>query len=187
MKRIEEQTHYEILEVSPRATAKEIQRAYEHAKETFSQDYPALFPLTQEQDLPRIQSAIEEAYRVLMDEALRKNYDESHLLEFSDEPEEDQTPRLPFTEISVDVSEEPFRGKALMQIRERMGIDLKTVSEETRISTKILECIEEEALEKLPPLVYVKGFLRAYARFLRLDPQKVIGDYLTLLTEKKKK
>lgn len=38
MKRIEEQTCYEILEVAPDATSREIQQAYEHAKETFQND-----------------------------------------------------------------------------------------------------------------------------------------------------
>jgi DnaJ-class molecular chaperone len=187
MKPIEEQTYYEILEVSPRATAQEIQRAYEHAKETFSQNPAAFLSSSHEQGVERVQSAIEEAYRVLMDEASRKNYDESHLLEFSSDPEKDETPRLPFTEISVEVREEIFRGKALRQIRERMGIDLKTLSEETRVNARILQGIEEEVVEKLPPLVYLKGFLRAYARYLGLDPQKVIGDYLVLLSDKKKK
>ena len=187
MKRIEEQTYYEILELSSSATAEEIQRAYEQAKKAFSQDSSARYPLLHEEDPQKIRSAIEEAYRVLMDEAQRKDYDQSHLLIFSDEPKGDELPRLPFTEISVEFDKETFRGKALKQVRERMGIDLKTISEETRIKVKILEWIEEEALEKLPPVVYLKGFLRAYARFLGLEVQKVIEDYLTLLTEKKKK
>ena len=38
MKSIKEQTYYEILEISPAAKDKEIQRAYEHAKETFHTD-----------------------------------------------------------------------------------------------------------------------------------------------------
>jgi len=187
MKRIEEQTYYEILEVSPNATAKEIQRAYEHAKETFSQDSPAGYSLFQEQDITKIQSSIEEAYRVLMDELLRKEYDQSHPFVQSDKEQKDPSRPLPFSEISIDLGVETFRGKTLKQIRERIGIDLKTVSEQTKINTRILEWIEEEAIEKLPPLVYVKGFLKVYAKSLGLDPQKVIGDYLTLFTEKKKK
>jgi cytoskeleton protein RodZ len=68
-----------------------------------------------------------------------------------------------------------------------VGIELKTISAETKISIKILEWIEEETLEKLPPLVYLKGFLRGYAQSLDLDPQKVVDGYLRLFKEEKGK
>jgi cytoskeletal protein RodZ len=61
------------------------------------------------------------------------------------------------------------------------------ISQETKISLKVLECIEEEAFENLPALVYLKGFLRGYAQSLGLDPQKVIEEYLRLIEESKKK
>jgi hypothetical protein len=44
-KGIKDQTYYEVLEVSPTATTKEIQRAYEHAKETFDVDSLAIYSL----------------------------------------------------------------------------------------------------------------------------------------------
>ena len=78
MKGIKEQTHYEILEVNPAATMKEIQSAYEHAKETFRSDSLAVYSLFSEGEINEIQAAIEEAYRVLIDEGLRKRYDQSH-------------------------------------------------------------------------------------------------------------
>ncbi len=197
MKGIKEQSHYEILEVSPAATTKEIQVAYEHSKETFHPDSLAVYSLFSEGEIKEIQAAIEEAYRVLIDEGLRKRYDQSHLqttegekLETTPEiqgiPWETKT-TLSFTELLVDPGEEVYRGKTLKQIRERMGIDLKTVCAETKINMKILESIEEEVLDKLPPLVYLKGFLKGYAQSLGLDPPKVIEGYLLFLNESKKK
>ena len=94
---------------------------------------------------------------------------------------------LPFSEISVDLGEGPYRGKMLKQIREKMGVDLKTISMETRISLKILEWIEEENVGQLPVQVYLKGFLKGYAQCLGLDPKKVIEDYLNSLGPAKKK
>lgn len=197
MKRIEEQTHYEILEVSPIASAKEIQRAYDRAKETFHADSLAIYSLFSEGEMKKIQAAIEEAYRVLMDEALRKSYDQSHLQTIEKEEQEShmevegKSPErkgpLSFTDLSIDVGEVFYRGKTLKKIRERMDIDLKTISTETKINTKILEWIEEEALEKLPASVYLKGFLKAYAQALNLEPQKVIEGYFQLFKEEKKK
>jgi DnaJ-class molecular chaperone len=196
MKPIEEQTYYEILEVSPTATAKEIQKAYERAKETFHTDSLAVYSLFTEKEIEGIQAAIEEAYRVLMDEALRKRYDQSHIRTPDSQkgekyPEvqnaQEKKGSLSFTELSFKSGEEIYRGKTLRQVRERMGIDLKTISGETKINVKILEWIEEEAVDKLPTLVYLKGFLRGYAKSLDLDPQKVVEGYLRFLAENKKK
>ena len=197
MKRIEEQTYYEILEVSPTATIKEIQMAYERAKETFHSDSLAVYSLFSEEEIHKIQATIEEAHRVLIDEALRKHYDQSHFQtsgkEKWDRPPEEQgiskekKDSLSFSDLSFDDSEVVYRGKTLKQIRERMGVDLKIISAETKINVKILEWIEEENEEKLPTLVYLKGFLRSYAQSLGLDPQKVIEGYLEFISERKKK
>jgi DnaJ-class molecular chaperone len=197
MKGIEEQTYYEILEVSPTATVKEIQKAYERAKETFHSDSLAVYSLFSEGEIYEIQAAIEEAYRILSDEALRKKYDKSSLQtsggqQWEKPPEVEETslnkePALSFTGLSFNVEEEIYRGKTLRQIRERMGVDLKTISMETKVNMRILEGIEEEAVEKLPATVYLKGFLKAYAKSLGLDPQRVVESYLRFLVEGKKK
>jgi cytoskeletal protein RodZ len=80
-----------------------------------------------------------------------------------------------------------YRGKALKQVRERMGVDQETISRETKIPMKTLEWIEEEVFERLPPLVYLKGFLKSYAQSLGLDPPKVIEEYIRFMDESKKK
>ena len=68
-----------------------------------------------------------------------------------------------------------------------MGVEPQAISKETKISIKTLEWIEEEAFEKLPPLVYLKGFLKSYAQSLGLDSQKVIEEYIRFMEESKKK
>jgi DnaJ-class molecular chaperone len=196
MKGIRDQTYYEILEISGTATAKEIQRAYEHAKETFHADSLAIYSLFSEKEVNEIQEAIEEAYRILMDEALRRSYDQSHFQMVGGLPAEgpseaqeisgEEKTSLSFTGLSFNAEVELYRGKALKQVRERMGVESQTISKETKISIKTLEWIEEEAFEKLPPLVYLKGFLRSYAQSLGLDPQRVIEEYIRFMEESKK-
>jgi len=196
-KGIKDQNYYEVLEVSPTATTKEIQRAYEHAKETFDVDSLAIYSLLSEEEVKEIRGAVEEAYRILMDETFRRNYDQSHLQRVdglsTDEPSEAQEvsgekkTALSFTGLSFNAEGELYRGKALKQVRERMGVERQTISKETKISIKTLEWIEEEAFEKLPPLVYLKGFLKSYAQSLGLDSQKVIEEYIRFMEESKKK
>jgi DnaJ-class molecular chaperone len=200
MKSIKDQTYYEILEISPTASSKEIQRAYEHAKETFHADSVAVYSLFSEEEVKEIEEAVEEAYRVLTDEALRRNYNQSdfQMVQMAGgQPTEtfseargisrERKPSLSFTGLSFSVEEGPYRGKTLKQIREGMGIELQTISKEMKINIKILEWIEEEAFEKLPALVYLKGFLKSYAQSLGLNPPKVVEEYLRFKEESKKK
>ena len=197
MKGIKDQTYYEILEVSPTATTKEIQRAYEHAKETFHADSMAVYSLFSEKEVKEIDEAIEEAYRVLMDESSRKSYDQTHARSTGEQPLEkpseahvssrEKKAPLSFTDLSFNAEVEHYRGRELKQLREKIGLELQTVSKETKISLKILESLEEENFEKLPALVYLKGFLKSYAQCLGLDSQKVVEDYVKSITEVKKK
>jgi flagellar biosynthesis protein FlhG len=197
IKGIKDQTYYEVLEVSPTATPKEIQRAYEQAKETFDVDSLAIYSLFSEGEVKEIQEAIEEAYRILMDEESRRSYDQSQFQTVgalsAEEPSkaqevfEEKKTYLSFTGLSFNPEGEVYRGKGLKQVRERMGVDPQTISMETKISIKTLEWIEEEAFEKLPPLVYLKGFLKSYAQSLGLDPPKVIEEYIHFMEESKNK
>ena len=195
MKRIGEQTYYEILEVNPRATTMEIRRAYDRIKKTFHRDSLAIYSLFGEEEIHEIQAAIEESYQVLTDETLRGTYDQSHqriVLEKKEGPPKEK-------EISKGVGESPVslfsiegeggvcRGRTLRQIREKMGIDLSTISMRTKVNPKLLEAIEGEELEKFPAVVYLRGFLKGYAQCLDLDPQKVADGYLRFLEEEKKK
>lgn len=68
-------------------------------------------------------------------------------------------------------------GEQLKNIRSTGRITLSEVSRETKIPVKYLEMIEEGRYEKLPPDVYVKGFLKGYAEFLGADPKKMINLY----------
>ena len=196
LKGIKDQTYYEVLEVSHTATPKEIQRAYERAKETFDVDSLAIYSLFSGEEAKEIQASIDEAYRILIDEGLRKSYDESHFQSVgglpTEEPSEAQEvseekkTSLSFTGLSFNAEGEVYRGKVLKQVRERMGVEPQTISRETKISMKMLDWIEEETFEKLPPLVYLKGFLKSYAQSLGLDPQKVVDEYIRFMEESRR-
>jgi len=69
-------------------------------------------------------------------------------------------------------------GARLKQERERQGITLEQVSESTKITVRMLQALEEERFEKLPGGIFNKGFVRAYARHLKIDEDKAVADYL---------
>ena len=74
-------------------------------------------------------------------------------------------------------------GEYLRSERLNRGITLEEISRETRISTRMLQAIEDGNTESLPAGVLVKGFLRAYAQKIGLDPETVILRYQDLYEE----
>lgn len=68
-------------------------------------------------------------------------------------------------------------GKYLKHQRESKRISLREVAKATRVREHILRAIEEDQDDLLPPATYVKGFLLAYAKYLRLDPNDVLLRY----------
>ncbi len=68
-------------------------------------------------------------------------------------------------------------GKFLREERETRNISLEEISNFTKIKEHYLKAIEEDRYELLPPALYVKGFLKGYARYLTLDPKDIVLQY----------
>jgi cytoskeletal protein RodZ len=68
-------------------------------------------------------------------------------------------------------------GEKLKKIREEAGVSLSEIAINTKIKREYLEKIEEGKYNELPFDVYVKGFLRSYAKYLGLDAEKVVGQF----------
>ncbi len=68
-------------------------------------------------------------------------------------------------------------GRYLQAIRLEKKISLEQISQQTRIGLRSLLLIEEENHEQLPAEVYVKGFLRSYAKAIGADGDEVIRRY----------
>lgn len=74
-----------------------------------------------------------------------------------------------------------FSGEFLKKIREYKNVDLSRMAEMTKVSKTYLRNIEEEIIDNLPALVYVRGFIYQYAKCLKLNPDLVATSYLTRL------
>lgn len=68
-------------------------------------------------------------------------------------------------------------GEKLRKLRNETHIPLAEVSRATRIRVKYLELLESGEYAKLPADVYVRGFLRNYARFLGVDEEALMKLY----------
>jgi transcriptional regulator with XRE-family HTH domain len=68
-------------------------------------------------------------------------------------------------------------GPFLIRERAKRGLSLEDIAEKTKIRLDILDAIEKEQWDKLPPQPYVKGFLKSYCGALGIEPQEIIAIY----------
>lgn len=74
-------------------------------------------------------------------------------------------------------------GRELAEARRRLGFSLEDISTRTKVSVERLSAIERGVVQELPPLVYLSGFLRAYAAEVQLDGADITRRYLAELQE----
>lgn len=72
-------------------------------------------------------------------------------------------------------------GERLEEARKRQGISLRDAAEATKIRGDFLEALEDNSMDVPLPEIYVRGFLKNYARYLKLDVDKVIADYEAMM------
>mgnify|MGYP006301884713 CR=1 FL=1 len=71
-------------------------------------------------------------------------------------------------------------GEKLRGAREEKGYSVDQVARDTNIARRFVEALEREDFSVFPGDPYVLGFLRNYADYLGLDPEKVVTLYKNL-------
>ncbi len=74
-------------------------------------------------------------------------------------------------------------GERLRREREMRGISLDEVAAATKIGTRLLRALEEEQFDRLPGGIFNKGYVRAYARYVGIDEEQALADYLKAASE----
>jgi cytoskeleton protein RodZ len=77
----------------------------------------------------------------------------------------------------VDEPELRRPGLVLRREREALGVTVREVSETLNLAMDTIEAIEADSYDRLPGLVFARGYLRAYARLLELDPEPLLAEY----------
>jgi flagellar biosynthesis protein FlhG len=174
-------SHHDLLEVERGATDEEIRRAYKRCRELYAHDSLACYGLLEPHEVESLRARLDEAFDVLLDPARRRPYELSIFPPGSEpklpevEPEVESEDVAPAPDISPDTV---FTGALLKQVREAQRVQLRDVSQKTKIQLQYLRAIEEDDFAKLPAVVYASGFVAEYAKVLRLDPQHVSRTYV---------
>ena len=78
-------------------------------------------------------------------------------------------------------------GQKLEDARNRKGISIREASESTKIRGDFLTSFESGNFDINLPEVYLRGFIRVYARFLGIDPESAVADLNQVIGSSKNK
>ena len=67
-------------------------------------------------------------------------------------------------------------GAVLRQAREAAGLTHTAVGEALHLTVHYIKALENDEYHKLPGLIFVKGYIRSYARFLKLDAETLVAN-----------
>ncbi len=212
MKKYEELNHYEALEIPPGASPFEVSQAYKDALSIYNEDSLITYSFFDDDERDLILKKIEKAFLTLIDPIKRTTYDRKlvrsgeadesilikkerkkpislfqtkyprnkdlHLKKIRKKIAAKDMKKLSNEIFSSDV----ISGTDLKNLRESVGIDLQEVFEVTRVNIPTLKSIEENEFDKLPPIIYLKNFLKSYSDTLQLDSTTIIDGYIKNMT-----
>jgi flagellar biosynthesis protein FlhG len=171
---------YETLNLEPRATPEQVERAYRFALDMYGEGSLATYSLVDGPQARAARAQIQDAYEVLRDPTRRLEHDialgiepppPSLLIPFPVPP-----PRGP--RAAPQALSGPVPGPELRRIREQKGVSLRAIASVSKIGLATLECIEADRHDGLPARVYLRGFLQEYARALGLEPRSTAEAYM---------
>jgi len=185
MKRIEDLNYYELLDIDKDSTAKDIQDAYLFSITKYHPDSIASYGLLSDEQKKQMLERIEEAYKTLINEDKREYYDKNIL-----NLKRDKTFYKKETKKDIKILKEKqkersvrINGQVLKNIRELKGTTLEEISKKTKISLFYLKAIEEDNYKAFPAEIFLKGFLRSYAKYLGLDPEEIVRNYTSTTSQ----
>ena len=69
-------------------------------------------------------------------------------------------------------------GNQLKQERKRRNVDLNEIARSTKIRVRYLRALEDGQHERLPGIVFAKGYVRAYAETIGADADRLVRAYV---------
>ena len=67
------------------------------------------------------------------------------------------------------------RARWLRMAREAAGLSIDAVAQQLKLAPRQVKALEDDDFAELPGRTFVRGFVRNYARLLRLDPEAVVA------------
>lgn len=75
-------------------------------------------------------------------------------------------------------------GAVLLQTREQQGLSVHDVAAKLRLSQKQIEALEADNFAALPEATIVRGFIRNYAKLLKIEAEPLLNAYTAIVPSK---
>ena len=177
-KKVERMDDYELLNLPADAGAEDMERACLFLASVYDKNSLASYHAISDQERQWIIERIRKARQTLPANAGKTVKDEA----FTNPHEagkpssaEKQTPRPCLPDQLVG---DKITGANLKNIRRSKGASLDQIADITKVKKSYLEAIEREDMAAFPAPVFMKGFLKAYARALGLNPAEITEKYM---------
>ncbi len=192
-------TYYEVLNVKPDAVLFEIRHAYQNALAMYEAGSLVSYSFFSEEERKEILARIEEAYLTLSSDQKRQAYDAKLIARGlmhrrgAGAPVEKKpvsvfdisrngTPKpagqrsgelrskiANSPRIEEIVAQPDITGADLQEIRRELGVEVEQIAAETKVRSDYLFAIEGEDKDRLPAPVFLKGFVKAYLKYLGFE------------------
>lgn len=87
-------------------------------------------------------------------------------------------------EVHEDNYEKP--GMQLARVREKKGYSQEYVAGKLHLRVRVIELLEEDNYQQMPEPVFIKGYLRAYAKLLGIPAEPLLATFNSLHTTERK-
>lgn len=68
-------------------------------------------------------------------------------------------------------------GSILKSYREKLGFSVEQISNQLHLTSTIINDLEQNNYERIGALVFIRGYLRAYAKYLNLNPDEIVEEF----------
>jgi hypothetical protein len=160
---------FQCLGIEPDAGFLNMERAYYQMRSLYGEDSLATYSLLDEEARIARLERIETSYRRLSEFYRISKISGPELKDQDDDPSHP--------------ADSP--GRYLRQLREKANLSRRDMAERTKISPMRLGHLEEERFDLLPAPVYLRGFVLAYAKVLKLpQSDEIVALYLARREER---
>lgn len=175
---MELQTCFERLGLTPEASMREVEKAFRELRDLYADESLATYSLLEYADRQETLDSLQSAYdRILQSRLHPPSVDPGQAPLVVDEQHVLPEARI----VCVDADPQLLPGLYLQQMREARGLSLRDVAERTKIGSFQLQGIEEQRFDVLPAPVYLRGFVKEFARVVEIPDSEALVDSFMVL------